>query len=341
MALDGGDQRRGDPFAAAVRHSQMAMVVVDARAPGQPIISANPAFSTLTGYPEEEVLGRNCRFMQGPDTDPLHRDALRAAIDEGRSISVEILNYKKDGRAFWNGLYVSPVRDEDGAITHFFGAQLDVSEKKAWEQALIRAKSGLESAVEARTAALSDALAQKTALLHEVDHRVKNNLQLIASLIMLQSRRTRDPAAQGALRGVLDRVGAISTAHRQLFQAADVDRFEALDFLAELAADRDVAFEAADGAAARIDAAQAAPLALLVNEILSHAAERQGRMKVTRTDAGALRVCVEGPPALTADESFSREIVSLMARQLQGTAGLERTGGDSVGWLELPLAADA
>ena len=84
--------------------------------------------------------------------------------------------------------------------------------------------------------ALEAALAEKSALLHEVDHRVKNNLQLIASLILLQGRRTQDPAARQALKTVLERVNAVATVHRRLFRG-DVQRFDVAEFVRDLAGD--------------------------------------------------------------------------------------------------------
>ena len=96
------------------------------------------------------------------------------------------------------------------------------------------------SKVEEAPASIADlqlALAQRTALLHEVDHRVKNNLQLIASLLLLQTRRTADPATREALRGMLERVNAVATVHRRLFQSADAQRFDVSEFVRDLVSD--------------------------------------------------------------------------------------------------------
>jgi PAS domain S-box-containing protein len=89
----------------------MAMVVTDARAADQPILFVNDAFTRLTGYTAEDAIGRNCRFMQGEGTRPEHVTQLREAIRSGLDIGLDILNYRKDGSAFWNALYISPVRD--------------------------------------------------------------------------------------------------------------------------------------------------------------------------------------------------------------------------------------
>ena len=266
-----------DPFASAIRAMRVAAIVTDATQADNPIIFANDAFLRLTGYPRDEVIGRNCRFLQGVDTDPLERARLRAAISAGQDVACELLNYRKDGSTFWNALYLSPVRDSSGAITHFFGSQLDVSEKKRIEFQWNERQHDLEQLVADRTRELSEALEQKTALLHEVDHRVKNNLKLISSLLLLQNRRVADPAVKGALRGMLERVNAIATVHRRLFQSEDVERFDVSAFVRDLVADtiggsgrNDIQFKL-DLERVDVSASKAAPLALVVNELLSNA----------------------------------------------------------------------
>lgn len=267
----------GDPFAAAVRATRMPMIVTDARRSDNPIVFANDAFLALTGYDRDEVIGRNCRFLQGPDTDPAQVDRLRRAIAHGEEITVDLLNYRKDGSAFWNALHLSPVRGQAGEVLYFFGSQLNVSEQKRAETELGDTRERLEAAVEARTHELTQALAQKTALLHEVDHRVKNNLQLISSLLLLQNRRVTDPAVKASLRGMLERVSAIATVHRRLFQSEDVERFDVSAFVRDLvndmmgAARRDDVKVSLDLERIDIAASKAAPLALVISELFSNA----------------------------------------------------------------------
>ncbi|PZA07733.1 MULTISPECIES: PAS domain-containing protein [unclassified Meiothermus] len=114
---------------SAVESTFTGVVIADARAPDCPVIYCNPAFVELTGYPQEEVLGRNCRFLQGPATDREAVARVRQAIADGRSTRALLLNYRKDGRPFWNELHLSPVCDGDGNPTHFVGIQLDVTER--------------------------------------------------------------------------------------------------------------------------------------------------------------------------------------------------------------------
>ncbi|MCU0293814.1 MAG: PAS domain-containing protein, partial [Thermoanaerobaculaceae bacterium] len=101
------------------------VTIADARAPGRPLIYVNEGFERMTGYPAAEVLGRNCRFLQGPDTDAVAVAEIRAALADHRECVVEILNYRKDGSTFWNRLSITPVRESSGEVTHFIGIQSD------------------------------------------------------------------------------------------------------------------------------------------------------------------------------------------------------------------------
>lgn len=110
-----------------------------------PLIYVNRGFEQLTGYSARSVLGRNCRFLQGPDTDPKTAQVIREAIANERECTVEILNYRKNGRAFWNRLTITPVRDESGRTTNFIGVQSDVTKRREAEQALRTANEKLEA----------------------------------------------------------------------------------------------------------------------------------------------------------------------------------------------------
>ncbi len=116
------------------------MIVTDPHLPDNPIVFANEAFCELSGYGPGELVGRNCRFMQGAGTDPATLAALREAIAARRDVAVEMLNYRKDGSSFWNALYVSPVFDGNGQILYFFGSQIDVSARRAAENAVREAQ---------------------------------------------------------------------------------------------------------------------------------------------------------------------------------------------------------
>ncbi|KAG7671346.1 hypothetical protein Ndes2526B_g02155 [Nannochloris sp. 'desiccata'] len=109
---------------AGLRHT---FVVADATLPDCPLIYASEGFMRMTGYSKEEVLGHNCRFLQGEGTDPKSVDDLRTAIREGKAITVRLLNYRKDGTPFWNLLTMTPIKDEAGRVVKFVGVQVDVT----------------------------------------------------------------------------------------------------------------------------------------------------------------------------------------------------------------------
>jgi PAS domain S-box-containing protein len=148
------------------------VTISDASLIDNPIIYANAGFERLTGYSVEEVLGRNCRFLQGPATDPDTLEKLRSAIRQKRACTVQLLNYRKDGTSFWNRLSITPVRDADGEVTHFIGVQSDVTEQKLTEQALQAANLKLEAAGERTRRDLAAAAAVQRALLPQVLPRV-------------------------------------------------------------------------------------------------------------------------------------------------------------------------
>ncbi|MFZ4604830.1 MAG: sensor histidine kinase [Caulobacter sp.] len=186
---------------------------------------------------------------------------------------------------------------------------------------------------DSRTRDLARALKQTSALLHEVDHRVKNNLQLITSLLQLQARRSLDPAVRKALTGAQDRVSAVATVHRRLFRGEDVDRFDVAAFVEDLVADviggsgrRDVrtrlSLEPVD-----LPAARATPLALLINELLVNAIHhafpdgRAGLITVAvrrEGDGFAVEIADNGVGSGTpaAAPGFGGTIVSLLCGQL-------------------------
>jgi len=135
-----------DLMERALASTAEGITISDARLPDNPIVYVNEGFERLTGYDKEEILGRNCRFLQGKDTDPAAVDALGKGIREGRTTTVEVLNYKKDGTPFWNRLSVTPVKNPSRVITHYIGVQSDLTKRKEMEAALRQTTRQLEDA---------------------------------------------------------------------------------------------------------------------------------------------------------------------------------------------------
>lgn len=145
-----------DPFSAAVRATRMPMLITDPRQQDNPIVFSNAAFSRLTGFEAQEIVGRNCRFLQGPETDPEAVARIREAIVAPKPVELELINYRKDGSKFWNRLLVSPVFDDDGKLTYFFASQFDVTLERDRLVRLERDRASLEGEVANRGAALAE-----------------------------------------------------------------------------------------------------------------------------------------------------------------------------------------
>lgn len=123
--------------------SSVAAVISDPRLPDTPIIECNDAFVVLTGYRRDEIIGRNCRFLSGPRTEPDLTEEIRSAVRERRTVLVEILNYRKDGSPFRNAVMVAPIFDDDGELRYFLGSQMEVGATEPIEDS--QAKKRIES----------------------------------------------------------------------------------------------------------------------------------------------------------------------------------------------------
>ncbi|GJE54347.1 MULTISPECIES: histidine kinase famiy protein [Methylobacterium] len=260
----------GNVFFAAVEMTRMPMVIADPRLPDTPIVYANSAFLTMTGYVHDEVVGRNCRFLQGPATDPEAAAKIARAIEARREVAVEILNYRKDGSAFWNALFISPVFDASGEAVYFFASQLNVSRRRDAEDALGQAQK-------------MEALGQLTG---GIAHDFNNLLQVILGYVDIVAAGLDDPGADRArlgratdsIRTAAERAATLtqqllSFARKQRLEGRPVDLNQLVESMGELAGrtlGEQVAIEtrlAPDLWTCRIDPAQAevALLNVLIN----------------------------------------------------------------------------
>lgn len=175
-------------FEQAMAQTRMAVCLTDPRLPDDPIIFCNEAFEQLTGYRREEIIGRNCRFLQGPDTDQRQVTKIREAIQEEDVVVVEILNYRKDGSSFWNTLHLGPIYDAEGNLTYFFGSQWDVTDIH-------------QSRAEERHA---------KALAREISHRMKNVFAVIGGIVNITGRSMD---AKNVANKINDRVQALGRSY--------------------------------------------------------------------------------------------------------------------------------
>jgi PAS domain S-box-containing protein len=116
--------------------AERSALITDAQAPDNPIIFVTDAFLAMTGYSRDAVMGHNCRFLQGPDTCPQAIADLRDAIREGRALTRDILNYRRDGTPFWNRLGIRPIRGLDGELHRFVGVQQEIDAWEVWPEAV-------------------------------------------------------------------------------------------------------------------------------------------------------------------------------------------------------------
>ena len=162
----GFDSANGLLFEQAMGQTRMAVCLTDPKLEDDPIVFCNEAFQQLTGYDRDEIVGRNCRFLQGPETDPKQVAKIREAIKSEKVVVIELLNYRKDGSSFWNTLHLGPIYDEDGNLKYFFGSQWDVTDIH-------------QSRSEERHA---------KAMAREVSHRLKNVFASIGGIVNITGR---------------------------------------------------------------------------------------------------------------------------------------------------------
>lgn len=289
--------------AAAFQRTRMPIVLTDARAVDCPIVLANKAFLRLTGYTAQEVIGRNCRILQGPRTSPHAIAEIRTGLSQGRITNVEILNYRKDGSTFWNRLHISPIHDDDGKLIYFFASQIDVTE-------LLRVQA-LE--------------ASERRLLMEVEHRSKNVLAIVESIVRLSD--ARDPQTYAT--AIRNRVQALSSVHR-LFSERSWEDIPIGDVARLLVTPFSGTRASFHGPQIRLAPVTLQPLGLIFHELASNAATH-GALTVPRGtvavvwEAGAAGLTINWQETGLARAAYARPsgfgtvmVDAMVERQLNG-----------------------
>lgn len=194
----------------AMEQTRMAITITDPRQPDNPIIFVNQAFLDLTGYERDEVIGRNCRFLQGPEPDQAVLGEIRKALKEETVKVVKIRNFRKDGSAFWNMLHIGPIFGEDGKIEQFYGSQWDVTD--------------IESSAEK--------LSRQTFLADELRHRIGNVFAIVGSIVRLSARGETD--VKLVVRRIEERLAALLLAHQATAAQRSADEGDAASDLHKL-----------------------------------------------------------------------------------------------------------
>ena len=181
----------------AVVATEMSFTITDPRRPDDPLVWVNPSFTRLTGWLEEQAIGRNCRFLQGPNTDRAVVARIAAALRRRQPVTEVLLNYRRDGTAFWNEVSISPVFDGAGELVNFVGVQTDVTERVVVEQ---ERRAALAEAEEARN---------QLRLLAEATTRITGGLDVLDVCTRL-ARSLVPGLADLCAVDVLDRPGGVA-----------------------------------------------------------------------------------------------------------------------------------
>jgi PAS domain S-box-containing protein len=200
---------------AAIDHLRAGVLVTDPAAPDNPIVFCNPGFTNMTGYSPEEILGRNCRFLQGPEADPAVVAEIRTAIADHRLFNGLIQNRRKNGEVFWNDLLITPVFDAGGDLINFVGLQRDVTEMKNAQDALAASYAELRKLEELRDN-----------LTHMIIHDLRSPLSGVIGFLDLFKRRVGGKLDEKELRYVEIAFGAAEDLNEMITSLLDTNRLE-------------------------------------------------------------------------------------------------------------------
>lgn len=266
----------------------VSITVADPRQPDMPLVFVNAAFEQTTGYSSDEVIGRNCRFLQGERSDKTSVAAIRAAIKEGRSIEITLLNYRKDGTTFWNDLHLAPLRNAKQEIVYFVGIQKPVGDPNETANSLVAADLKLQ----------------------EIQHRVKNHLAMVVSLIRMHAHNA-PPELGGRFDSLSQRVESLQLLYEQLTEKSSrrhvsdnrIQLDSYLSSIVEATVELDPNHRirtAIDVEKVHVSVDLATHLGMLVSEIVTNALQHafEGRdsgvigLRIGKSPDGAVRIAV-------------------------------------------------
>jgi PAS domain S-box-containing protein len=314
-----------------VEQAPMAIAITDLHGN---IEYTNPWFSAVTGYSAEELQGKNPRQLQSGLTPASSFESLWQTLLAGKVWHGEFYNRRKSGEVFVESATVAPVQDRAGQVTHYVALKEDITLRKQTE------------------AALQDSLRDKVALLHEVHHRVKNNLQVITSMLRLEAARSAQGETRSVLRDMQGRIRSMALLHETLYRSGTLASIDLADYLQQLATQAFRAQALSQGTLRlafalqplAVDMDMATPCGLLVNELLTNslkhafAAGQDGEIRISLQPQPALpgapeqpwllRVSDTGaglPPdfAQRRSQSLGLQLVADLVRQLRGTLVVE------------------
>ncbi|MFD2741404.1 PAS domain-containing protein [Sulfitobacter aestuarii] len=298
-----------DIMVQAVRHARLPLCITDPTLPDNPIVYANQAFTELTGYALEEIVGRNCRFLQGPDTTPDSIETVRKILSERRVDTVEILNYRKDGTSFVNALQIGPINDENGELVYFFGSQLDISARRRKERE-------------------SRELAER-----ELLHRLRNIVNVMSAMVRMTAREESNPAVFASK--VIERISALGNAHFDTIGRTDKFGigFSALvEPILQAYAPGGASQIKIGGVDPEVPRDLISPLTLALHELATSAVKHgalstyEGKidLHLRIEEADVPQLCITwqergGPEVVTPERSSGSEIIQSLTRAVGGT----------------------
>ncbi|TAL30362.1 MAG: PAS domain S-box protein [Spirochaetes bacterium] len=314
----------------AVEQSPTAIIITDASGS---IEYVNPQFTKITGYLPDEVVGKTPRILKSGFTSPNEYRTLWMTILSGATWQGIFRNRKKNGELYWESALISPVRGPSGDITHMVAVKEDITGRKDAEERLVAS------------------LREKEIMLKEIHHRVKNNFQVIISMLNLQERTINSPEVREHFNDSRNRIRSMALIHEKLYQSRDLSRIDFSSYINSLtgelfrsAARGDVPPPSVDCEQVNLTIEQAIPCGLIVNELLSNAFKYAFPRGLTRR--GFVRVSFHNLPDdtlelvvsdngiglpvdvdLSKTKSLGLSLAPLLVQQIDGTIELSREGG--------------